>query len=259
VANSKMVSNKVHKLHGDSITRMNILNHISIRRLFIVKIDINLLGANFETSFYDLTPGEEITDVWKDFAVGAREGSVLPRHKNSSAFEIHFGLRPCHVIFALTAGKWKFADDSAVAPDVEETVVFRKNKVVIDYSSGSPVTSVDKYDPNYSFYNMQRESLQWRTRELDVIRFDNYLTMDRRGRSKIASTNDISTFCMDLYLKVPLSEIFGSDGLKFFNQIRNAADAGPDRMPIKFPFTRDNDLIIVFDPPQANGGPIGPP
>jgi hypothetical protein len=264
MTNLKMVSNVVNSLHGDSINEKNVLFYI--KRLYIVNIDITMAGANFVTSYYDVdeSQGETVSRVWEEFADGHRSGLSVPRPSGpgASAFEIHFGRQPCHVMFVLEAGEWHFALDDAALPDVQETVVFRKNKAIIDYSSGAPITSVETYHENYSFYNLERIAMKnERGKNIDVIRFDNFMTKDQRGVDRInpRDVKDVSKFCMDLYLKIPLVKVFGRSGLRYFNNRRNAADGTSSRMPINFPFTRDNDLIIVFDPPQYNGGPIGPP
>ena len=197
---------------------------------------------------YDMKDGETAAQAERYLLKNARPITRNnPRQRDpertSESFDrVSFGWQPCHVVMLIDERHWKFNPwpDNAF----EETIVFRKNKLLMKPGASGSLEPIEyEFEPNYSFFNFERDSIDGR----QLIRFVNFMRIDEAGtkmpvpaQGTSPNTWPIWEYCMDVYIRMPYN----------FSK-RKAAD-GSRLEPTEW-------LTLVFDPPQDNGGSGGPP
>ena len=192
-----------------------------------------------------------------------------PKVLENQISEIHFGWKPCRVSYVLNS---RFAEfivppDALHQPETEEErwaqnlvqpVIFRRDKVIIDDSGKA---RIDRYRPNHTFYNLEVGVVD-KAESCEVIRFDNFMLLNEQGTSLGKEPSDIQQrnakhykYCMDAHIRVEQTKL---------TKVLEAADLPNgakqiDDVEIVDASSIKGGIVIVFDPPQGNGGGSGPP
>ena len=264
-------TNKLSPIHGDSPigappNRPPSNPYPPITRGFIIYLEF--LGSKggggiFARTFYKDFPDGDLrhhADFEKSVIAEGNAGTIgnaatyqeYPDVFDNQIATIHFGWQPCRVSYILNAPFAEFVGQDPAQPDIQP-VVFRDDKVVID-SAGN--ATKPKYERNHSFYNLRVIDVD----DASVLRMDNFMLINKNGDPLGPKPenphNHKLEYCMDILIKF--------DPVRFVQFTQNFSKANLD--------TRDKDsrerifdpaalssIIIVFDPPQDNGGGSGPP
>jgi hypothetical protein len=254
----KYVTNSVGERFGQSIyaqsdmhdfkriyliyIRLNEKNQLYVRQVYYDYADMD--RDQIERAFVERARRPDETDPCKSGVDGGllppvycdkgeQEKLPFPNIFRYGYDAVHFGFEPCNVSIILDGPALKFypAALGTSAHTVEETIVFRKDKVVtID---GQP--SVEAFLPNTTFFDFAHGAIKDMP-DVDVIRF-NDLMLDEKGVRIPLDRRTSFNYCMDLYVRIAYDRAAAGPGTK----------AGPAWLP------------LVFDPPQSNGGSSGPP
>ncbi len=234
------VTNEISPLHGLSIQDRQEFDADwpEPRRVMFIYFRVNTNQTLVVDQYmYDMAVGEKIDDVENRLIENARPSPRdNPNKKDppciANRFDrVSFGWEPCYVSMFLDEELWKF--HPWPLNKYEETVVFRKNKLLYDKKTEQPF--IKNFNENKSFFNFERLEIKKR----QLIRFVNFLR-DKDDKKIIPPDPKsdpiqwpIWEYCMDIYLCMP----YYCSADKHFCQW----------------------LTLVFDPPQDNGGTGGPP
>jgi hypothetical protein len=156
---------------------------------------------------------------------------------------VDFGWKPCHVTYILANSYYNFLEPSATTPEtsLSQPVVFRSSKVVEENQRG---IVEGEYSPNYTYYNLTVDNTS--EQNYSFLRFDNFM-LDENGspisRGAGGEIQRVWKYCMDMNVRVPSRKL---------NSLHRALAAKSANNPIP-----RSSLIVVFDPPNTNGGGMG--
>lgn len=251
-----LTSNQLSEAHGDSpMVRREPASKLT--RGFILYISLTREGLATRQFYYDFddTISNQVSfecAVLKAAASGSFDFSDLdlppekrrpfPHVFSIDVDVVHYGWVPCKVTYMLDNANFAFQlPDGSGSPDaLRQPIVFRRDKIVSETKGGKPVSKIETgYLANHAFYNLMGDA----SMQLSCLRFDNLMTIDENRTpipqrpadpNKAAATSWL--YCMDIYLE-----------LRQAGPPANASGAAP------------KPVVIVFDPPQGNGGHGGPP
>jgi hypothetical protein len=136
--------------------------------------------------FYEKIPeGVGIKEFEEEMLYKCRkpaQSGVIPIQFEFDDFK--FGTEPCYVCFVLDEATWKFHPDPE--NEFEETVIFRKSKLISFGKDGRDGARIEFYEPNYSFFNFKRFEIQaigsdGTTTPRQGFRFVNFMKKDADG------------------------------------------------------------------------------
>ncbi len=251
-----LTSNQLSDAHGDSpMVRREPASKLT--RGFILYISLTREGLATRQFYYDFddTISNQVSfecAVLKAAASGGFDFSDLdlPPEKRRpfpyvfsvSADVVHYGWVPCKVTYMLDTANFSFQlpDGSGNPLALRQPIVFRRDKIVTETVGGKPTSKIEAgYHANHAFYNLMGDA----SGQLSCLRFDNLMTIDEKGSpipERPADPEKAAAmawlYCMDINLELRQAAPPGGG---------NTMEPGP--------------LVIVFDPPQGNGGGSGPP
>jgi hypothetical protein len=170
---------------------------------------------------------------------------------------VNYGWTPCKVSYIFDDSHFQFLmpDETGDAFSLRQSVVFRRDKIVVDRNESAPTSKLQNYfRSNHSFFNLTGEQDD----KVSFLRFDNFMQIDENGnglpprpRSIVEQEKIRWDFCMDIYVDVRQSRAGAFETL--------VQDQCGTNVVEQESVTSTSWLTIVFDPPQGNGGSGGPP
>lgn len=138
------------------------------------------------------------------------------------------------------------------ARDLVQPIIFRRNKIIVEGNRAR----VDHYRPNHTFFNLKVEGDRSRC---SILRFDNLMLLDADGEKKLGpepkeqpeAERPYYRYCMDAHIVVSQQRKRDLDKIRSAEDVKAALLVDASSI--------ENGIVIVFDPPQGNGGSGGPP
>jgi hypothetical protein len=251
-----LTSNQLSLIYGNSPTRVS-GNSNGLWRGFVIAISITANGIRGEVYYRDF-PDPHQSDVYQiEFERVVIAGTAGKPFKEDIS-RIDFGWSPCHVSYVLLSPFARFIDSGTI--NQQEThfpsLIFRRDKIVLvedtdPTSKFSRKAAIQQYIANHSFSDLKFDEYNGCT----ILRFRNEMKVNALGEDLGRPPSDQQQkkrrrfdYCMDIPIEINAMRMvellgqtsFGSNGL-------------PAVSATKEP------IIIVFDPPQGNGGGNGPP
>jgi hypothetical protein len=226
------VTNEVSSLHGYSVKERREFDDglwQEPTEVYFVYMRMNDDGSLFVRHFREDRGQMPIADFENIMLNKMRDwwcSDIAPVETEFNKFA--FDGQPCYVSFILDEENMKI--HPYPENDYEETVVFRRSKLITFDEKGGKGARVDYFDPNYSFFNFERFEVNGASDGKDEsirqgFRFVNFMKGDRKGETRATVNAYIS---MDIYVKMPYAKRGDS----------------PQRW-----------LTVVFDPPEPSQGP----
>jgi hypothetical protein len=231
-------ANQLSDLHGYSIYERREFSDQwpEPKRIMFIYMRVNKNQTLVVDQYVDqIRDGETIETaenrLLKNARPGPSDGSKIkdPDRWAIEFDEVSFGWEPCYVSFVIDEEHWKF--HPWPGNEFEETVVFRKNKLLMKPDATGALQPVEyEFLPNWSFFNFERGNIYGR----QSIRFVNFMRIDEEGsplpeKPVVDDPAELPKweYCMDIYVAAPYTYTEGQR---------------PDKW-----------LTLVFDPPQNNG------
>lgn len=253
-------TNRLSPIHGASPVETR-TGFPLIARGFIIYLEIGTGGIFARTLYkdYDATISDQA--AFEKAVIAA--ANTLPRLPKGGEFpravwdnqitSINFGWTPCHVTYILNVPFAEFVDHDPRQPDIQP-VVFRDDKVVIDDLG---VATTPNYQKNYSFFNLTIDSVNGAS----VLRMDNLMLINATGTPLGPEPSNPHArkleYCMDILIR------FNQMRLTQIVQSLTTGKQADENESLEGHFVIEPEflksVIIVFDPPQDNGGGSGPP
>lgn len=192
-------------------------------------------------------------------------------HYADDISKIKFGRKPCHVSYVMNSAACSF--HSTEGSKILVPFIFRKDKILTEkLKDGSDLNFVAEFEPNHSFYNLTVTSKPFgKFPDVNILRVDNFMRLGPLGgfldeentsaASQLDYAVDIPLEVSQMALRARLSSLFidsivskdgGSSSIAELDGVPRE-DAKTDL------FNMLKNIVVVFDPPQSNGGNTGPP
>jgi hypothetical protein len=251
-------------------------------------------AINSRIGYYDYDSSIKNIDDLTNLVITEGRAGRLDTHITSSTHsfpilrtnlgQIDFGWDQCDVCYILDIAGWSFQPlpNNSNPSDLNQPVVFRKNKVI---NKTSMDYKIDGYLPNKCFYNLKVENIN----NCSVVNFSNFM-LDEYGVKIEYQSCDLREwhYCMDMHIRIEqnnfnlkkifsfindkereaelfniIDGFFSSELSKSISDAENVESASiryvSPSVIVNSPSNLPDFLVIVFDPPNCNGGGSGPP